>query len=667
MAKRSDRAEIGLTRAALRNPAVRQIVGGFAGVTLAEWVLGTTVAIYAYSVGGALAVGLVGFRFAPAAIAGVWTTQLAERRRRQRILTLTAATRGAATGIAALALALQAPFALVVALVWLDAAAGSAYRPTQAAVLPSLAQTPGELTATTALASNVKSSGQILGALLGGVLVATMPIAVAVGAAALLYLLAAALTAAEHTPHPLALSLRTHARGGFGSLGAGAALLSRDREARTIVLFACARALVRGLWVALAVVASLRLLSLGESGLGVLMAAAGVGAVAAIAATVLLIGNRRLAGWFAAALIMCGLPIVATGLTASAPAAVAFMIVWGAGMSLSDVGAQTLLNRIVPAASIGRVTGAMESAKLLFEGAGSLLAPLLLGAVGVRGSLYVAGGTLPVVVLLGLRSFARIDDRAVDRVAVLELLRAVRFFSSLRLDALEGVAARLHLQTCTAGTEIVRQGEVDAHRWYLIESGELDVYVDGFRVGALGRGEQFGERSLLRGVPRSATVRARDEVVLYALERADFLAAVAGPDLEGATATEAPQRGERVEPAEGLARAPLLRSLDPPGLARLRRQMAVIEFAAGSEIVSLGASEDTYHVMLSGTAEVLIDGAVRRELLPGDAVGEIAVLHRVPRTATVVVRDPASVLMLDGDAVRAAVREHGGPVGGLAS
>ena len=189
-------------------------------------------------------------------------------------------------------------------------------------------------------------------------------------------------------------------------------------------------------------------------------------------------------------------------------------------MSLADVGAQTLLNRIVPARSIGPVTGVMESGKLVFEGAGSLLAPALLAVVGVRGALFVAGGMLPVAVALTRRAFARIDDRAVARVEVLELLEGVPLFDPLRVDALEGVAARLQTEHHGAGETIVRQGDPHADRWYLVGAGELTVEIDGFPVGVLERGSQFGERALLRDVARAATVRASTDVELYALSRA---------------------------------------------------------------------------------------------------------------------------------------------------
>ena len=643
-----------MSRSTLRNVRVRQLVVAFASITLAEWVLGTTVAVHAYAVGGALAVGLVGFRFVPAALAGLWTTRLSDHAQRHRVLTLVAAGRAGATGLAAVALALHVPFAIVIALLWLDAAIGSAYRPAQAAMLPALVRTPGELTAATAMISNVKTSGQLVGALLGGLLVAALPIPVPVAVAAFLYLIGMALTATVRRTHVFVTTA-----GGLRGLTAGLHWLRQSREARLIVIYACLRSMMRGLWLALAVVASLELLGLGKAGFGILMAAAAAGALAAIFATGRLVGNRRLADWFALGLVLCGLPIAIVGVAASAAPAVALIVIWGLGMSLSDMGALTLLNRIVPGSSIGPVTGAMESGKLLFEGVGSLIAPALLAVFGTRGALLVAGCALPVVVVFGRRSFTRVDDRAVARQDVLELLQRVPFFAPLSLAALEGVAARLQRERHPAGTEIVRQGDVDRRLWYLVEDGELVVEVEGFLVGELGRGNQFGERSLLRDVPRSATVRAITDVALYALERDDFLTAVAGVELhESKGSAQSPV--EQLDPSTALARAPLAHSLGAAALTQLMVGSRVEEVPPGTAIVNRGERDDTYHVLLTGSAQVVVDGTIRQELFPGDGFGEIAVLHRVPRMASVITTDRSKVLTIDGDTLRAAVREHGG-------
>ena len=633
---------------------VRRLVAAFASITLAEWVLGTTVAVHAYTVGGALAVGWVGFRFAPAALAGLWTTRLADHGQRHRVLTLVAAGRAGATGLSAVALALHLPFAIVIGLLWLDAAIGSAYRPAQAALLPALVRTPSELTAATAMISNVKTTGQLVGALLGGLLVAVLPVPVPVAVAAVLYLTGMAMTARVRRPHVVVT-----AAGGLRGLSAGLHWLQESREARLIVIYACLRSMMRGLWLSLAVVASLELLGLGKAGFGVLMAAAAAGALAAILATGRLVGSRRLADLFALGLVLCGLPIAIVAVAASAAPAVALIVIWGLGMALSDAGALTLLNRIVPGSSIGPVTGAMESGKLLFEGVGSLIAPALLAVFGTRGALLVAGCALPVVVVLGRRGFSRVDDRAVARVDALELLRRVPFFAPLPLAALEGVAARLQRESHPAGAEVVRQGDVDGRRWYVVEDGELVVEVEGFLVGELVRGSQFGERSLLRDAPRSATVRAITDVVLYALERDDFLTAVAGLELhESDPSVQSPV--EQLDPSTALARAPLVHSLGAAALTQLIVASRVEEMPPGTAIVKRGDRDDTYHVLLSGSAHVVVDGTIRQELFPGDGFGEIAVLHRVPRVASVIATDRAKVLTIDGEALRAAVREHGG-------
>jgi CRP-like cAMP-binding protein len=74
---------------------------------------------------------------------------------------------------------------------------------------------------------------------------------------------------------------------------------------------------------------------------------------------------------------------------------------------------------------------------------------------------------------------------------------------------------------------VIRAGD-PGDRFYLVDAGSLRVEpVDG-PSSTLGPGEGFGEIALLRDVPRTASVTAGEDSVLYALGRDRFLAAVTG-------------------------------------------------------------------------------------------------------------------------------------------
>jgi CRP-like cAMP-binding protein len=446
----------------------------------------------------------------------------------------------------------------------------------------------------------------------------------------------------------------------------GIAAIGADREAKEIVGYACLRSLNRGLWMSLGVVASIELLGLGKAGFGVLMAAAGAGALLAIPLGGLLVGQRLLARWLAVALLCCGVLVAAVGAAATGAAAIVFMVGWGMAMAISDVAAQAILFRLVAPGSTARVTGLTESAKLVFEGGASLLAPLAVLVFGIRGALLFAGGAVALVVLVSARAFARIDHRALGRTELVRLVANVDLFRHMRVDLLEGVVAQLTRLVVPAGSDVTRQGVRDDGGWYLVDKGRLTVLLDGFEVNELARGDSFGELALLRERPRAATVRAMTEVELLALERDAFLTAVAGGDVE-LHGELGGQASVVDDPVELLAHAALLTGVGRGHIVELARKVVRRDVAAGADIVTEGDVDDVYYVLLSGRALVTVAGEARTELAPGDGFGEIAVLHRVARTATVRALEDCRLLATSGDDLRAAASTRGGLVAELAN
>ena len=79
--------------------------------------------------------------------------------------------------------------------------------------------------------------------------------------------------------------------------------------------------------------------------------------------------------------------------------------------------------------------------------------------------------------------------------------------------------------------------------FYVIVDGTAEVVGDGALVRTLGPGDSFGEIALLNDVPRTAGIRARSVLDVFALERDAFLDAIGGyhPSSDAASAVVARQ------------------------------------------------------------------------------------------------------------------------------
>jgi hypothetical protein len=303
--------------------------------------------------------------------------------------------------------------------------------------------------------------------------------------------------------------------------------LAARRDLALLIGLAGSQTFTRGCLNVLTVVLAIDLLDMGEAGVGVLSAAVGGGAVLGSLGASLLVGSRRLGAWFGTSIVLWGLPLVLLGAVPEQAMALAMLALIGVANAVLDVSGFSVIARLAPDDVLARVFGIFEALVALTVGLGSILTPLVIDAVGVRGALLALGSVCPLLAALAWRRLRTIDRSMHEREIVLTRLRAVPMLRPLPVAAIDRLGRLLTRTRVPAGEAVFKQGDA-GDRFYVIATGEAEVLGDGRRIGTLGGHDSFGEIALLRDLPRTSEVRASTALDLYALDRDALVPAVNG-------------------------------------------------------------------------------------------------------------------------------------------
>jgi predicted MFS family arabinose efflux permease len=512
------------------NPGIRRIEAAWTLGIGADWAFLVALLIVAYETGGALGVGVLGvIRMIPPAVVGPFTDVVVHRLRGDRaLLAVNIARAAAAIATAGILIAGWAP-ELAYVLAGVCAAADAIVRPIQIALMPALARTPSELVAANVTSSFGEGIGAFVGPLVGGA------VAVAAGPAAASVVAGVAFLAAAVAVFGLRFVSEADARGGeLAAHASGRTIaralrtLRRDPDVALVFLDFGGQVFVRGMLTTLIVVASIELLGLGDSGVGLLNAAIGLGGFVGAIGAIGLTGIRRLALAFGLALAFWGLPIAVIGVWPLAAVAVIGLFVTGVSNAILDVSGFTILQRGIPADERVSVLGLFEGMVAVGVALGGIAGSLAVAVFGAQGALGIAGAILPILAVASWPRISRLDDRGLVTEREAAALRAIPLFAPLPLTGIDRLAGAARPVTFQPGEVIMRQGE-PGDRYVAITGGTVAIEIDGRSVASCTTGEGIGEIALLRRVPRTATATATTVVTGYALWAEDFLAAVAGP------------------------------------------------------------------------------------------------------------------------------------------
>ncbi len=523
-----------------KNPNLRKIQLALAASMVGDWAYGTAVAVWAYGVGGATAVGVwAAIKLALLAFASPVGATFADRYPRRAVMITADVVRAALVVLATLCLYLGLHPGFVFVLATLTSIVSTAFRPAQRAMMPSLANRPEELTASNGTSSTLESLAFFVGPSIGALLLIIADVEVVFLLNVATFVWSAVMILRIRVPErPSSTASAADDSGGddsgeeeakekfFTEVSAGFRSIWNDKDLLVVTAEVAAQTIVAGASAVFTVVMAVHILGTGPEGVGYLDSMLGVGAIVGGFVAISRASRRKLAQDMTFGVVLWSVPLLLVTAWPTPVTAFAAMILLGFGNPLVDVNMETILMRITPEAVLGRVFGALDACLIATMALGAAVMPFLVHWIGLRGALAAVGLGVAALAVVGLPRMRSLDAR-LRRPAGLDLLQAVPMFAPLTPAVVESLARSLITVPVAVGEVVLREGE-DSDRFYVIESGLVEVTQDGVVIRSEGPGDFFGEIGLLRDVPRTATITAVEDSVLVALERDDFLSAVTG-------------------------------------------------------------------------------------------------------------------------------------------
>jgi MFS family permease len=517
----------GSYRGALSHRDFRLLTVSFLVDQVGTWASSVVLLAYLYdrTQSPALLAVATAARWIPGLLASSYGGVLADRYDRADLMRACALLSSVLTSLMVVVVLTTGPLWFLLALNAAGAVVGAPYRPAAGALT---ADVVGEkdLAAANALYALLVSGTVVAGPALGGVLIAAGRPELGFGVNAASFLVAAALVAL----------IRTRSRGGAGARGEplrtqladGVRAVVSSAVARTLVLFVFLDTAVYGASSVLLVAVSVDLGS-GSKGYGYLLAGQALGGVLLATFANRLAARGRLADVLVAGMLLLCLPFAVTAVVSGIGAAFGLQVLAGSGMVLIDVLAITALQRDLPRELLSRALGLVDTVVLAACVTGSAAAAALLKATTLGVTLVVFGLGFAGLALVSCRPLLAADRRAAGALAAVRarvaVLTTLDLLAAAPGPALEALARGLEDVPLAAGEQLIRQGDEADALWVLV-SGRLDVSIDGRAVSVVEAPGYVGEIGLLHGRPRSASVSAAKDSVLWRIGAEDFRRAV---------------------------------------------------------------------------------------------------------------------------------------------
>lgn len=248
------------------------------------------------------------------------------------------------------------------------------------------------------------------------------------------------------------------------------------------------------------------------------------------------------------------------------------------------------------------------------------------------------------------------EPRAIGQAAQ-RALAATPLFAGLPSDTLEALVEHLALVSLDLGEHLFREGD-PSDALYVIVEGEVSLQTEGpprTEISRLGPGSFLGEVALMTDQPRSVTASAVAPSELLRIDRTT-LANVLGNHGDMLHAILRFIRDRIVE--RWIRTSPLFRPFDDTQRAELAARFTFLEIDAGTKLLGAGARPDGLYIVLAGQFIVVRGGQTIATLVPGDLIGETALLSGGAFRSDVIAKNRSLALCLPAADFREVIMTH---------
>jgi len=244
------------------------------------------------------------------------------------------------------------------------------------------------------------------------------------------------------------------------------------------------------------------------------------------------------------------------------------------------------------------------------------------------------------------KDIVEVDDEQIEWL--LQCVEENLLFRQLTISQRKEVLQFMKPKTVKKGEKVIKQGDVGdkASTFYVVESGDYDVQVDGVKVFSYAKGGAFGELALMHNMPRAATIEcvtasANAENKLWEITRQKFRYALTKS-----------HRNRHKQGVDFLKTVDLFKPLLSAELSHLNDALEAETYRnkKGTVIFKEGEAGNKFYVIKKGTvrwSKGKGDGAAQKgQLQQGQYFGERALRTKEKRAATISIDTNKEVVLL---------------------